>query len=233
MTDTTTTTVAQPDDLDYDLAYRAHANTSHVPEQRARTEQQSYADDVNRFAAAMQALCTSERQQQVLADELSRYKATYLAKYGAVLAARSRTASPMITGPAKFPTRRNQQRIATEDRRRKEFDAWRHRAQAAVRKTILAARTVQAERQQQAANPQADTVIAQGDDWKVEVAPSDDRVRIWFDAKPDAATRTRLKAEGWRWAPSVGAWQRKLTQAATMSATRLMRQRAHERQASG
>lgn len=76
-----------------------------------------------------------------------------------------------------------------------------------------------------------DVVLKTGDGWTIILARSDDRVRIVFDDKPDKTVRDRLKAEAWRWAPSVGAWQRKLTQAAVMSATRIMRQVNTERQA--
>ena len=33
------------------------------------------------------------------------------------------------------------------------------------------------------------------------------RLQIFYPDKPDAETRTRLKSAGFRWAPSVGAWQ--------------------------
>lgn len=34
-----------------------------------------------------------------------------------------------------------------------------------------------------------------------------DRVQIFFPGKPDAQMRSRLKSYGFRWAPSIGAWQ--------------------------
>ena len=37
------------------------------------------------------------------------------------------------------------------------------------------------------------------------------RIQIFFPGKPDDATRTLLKSNGFLWAPSVGAWQRQLT----------------------
>ena len=36
------------------------------------------------------------------------------------------------------------------------------------------------------------------------------RLQIFFDGKPDEGAREELKANGFRWAPSVGAWQRQL-----------------------
>ena len=37
------------------------------------------------------------------------------------------------------------------------------------------------------------------------------RIQFIFDGKPDAEIRTILKSNGFRWAPSQGAWQRQLT----------------------
>lgn len=45
---------------------------------------------------------------------------------------------------------------------------------------------------------------------KVEVNKPDNRLQVFFDGKPDEATRAELKGNGFKWAPSVGAWQRQL-----------------------
>ena len=49
----------------------------------------------------------------------------------------------------------------------------------------------------------------------------DNRLQVFFDGKPDEATRTELKISGFRWAPSVGAWQRQLTKNAIYAAGRM------------
>lgn len=47
------------------------------------------------------------------------------------------------------------------------------------------------------------------------------RVQIIFDGKPDPDVRSELKSEGFRWAPSQGAWQRQLTDNAMRAVKRL------------
>jgi len=62
------------------------------------------------------------------------------------------------------------------------------------------------------------TVIATGEGCTIEKNVQADRVQIFFDAKPDATLRDKLKSAGWKWSPSNEAWQRKLTEAAIHSA---------------
>ena len=46
-------------------------------------------------------------------------------------------------------------------------------------------------------------------------------MQLIFADKPDADTRQALKSEGFKWAPSQGAWQRQLNQNAIRAAARL------------
>lgn len=50
----------------------------------------------------------------------------------------------------------------------------------------------------------------------------DDRLQIFFDAKPADNVRDILKSNGFRWAPSAGAWQRQLTGNARHAATQIL-----------
>jgi hypothetical protein len=47
------------------------------------------------------------------------------------------------------------------------------------------------------------------------------RLQLYFDEKPDEQRRTVLKSNGFKWAPSQGAWQRQLTDNAIYSAGRI------------
>lgn len=49
------------------------------------------------------------------------------------------------------------------------------------------------------------------------------RVQFFFDGKPDEETRSLLKSHGFRWAPSVGAWQRHLTDNGKAAARQVMK----------
>jgi hypothetical protein len=136
--------IAKPEELDYQLAYRAHANTSHVPEDRARQAQQGYADDVNGFYAEMFKHAVTDQQKTLLAEEMERYRQGYLQHYGAYLASHSRVASSMITGPANFPVAQQRKRGQAADNKRDEFLEWRDRARKAIERKVLDARPEEA-----------------------------------------------------------------------------------------
>ena len=48
------------------------------------------------------------------------------------------------------------------------------------------------------------------DGGRVEANKTDNRLQIFFDKKPDEVARTELKANGFKWSPRAGAWQRQL-----------------------
>ena len=55
----------------------------------------------------------------------------------------------------------------------------------------------------------------------VEANREQSRLQVFFEDKPDADTRQQLKEHGFRWAPSVGAWQRLLNGNAYYAADRI------------
>ena len=57
-------------------------------------------------------------------------------------------------------------------------------------------------------------VVETPDGVRIERDGAANRLRIYYPDKPDAETRARLKAAGFRWAPSVGAWQNYLNRSA-------------------
>jgi len=63
--------------------------------------------------------------------------------------------------------------------------------------------------------------VVEGEGYTVEEDLESNRVRFLFDCKPSASVRSVLKANGFRWAPSVGAWQRQLNAAGRVAAERV------------
>lgn len=55
----------------------------------------------------------------------------------------------------------------------------------------------------------------------VEVNREDNRLRIFFEEKPDEAARSELKSNGFKWSPKAGAWQRQITANAFHAADRI------------
>ena len=56
---------------------------------------------------------------------------------------------------------------------------------------------------------------------KAEINETENRLQLLFDAKPTDEQRAELKRNGFKWAPSQGAWQRQLTKNAIYSAGRV------------
>lgn len=69
----------------------------------------------------------------------------------------------------------------------------------------------------------AETVYAgwEFDGGYAEPCKEDNRLRIYFDEKPDEAVRLELKSNGFKWSPKAGAWQRQLTANAFHAADRI------------
>lgn len=126
----------EPSDINYQHAYNAYSAISFDPEKRAAQTQRDYVDTLDELYNKLSALAKSPEQISVMWQQLERYKEGYLSHENAVLSAKSRTASPMITGPARFPTARNQKALIAEHNRSVEFSDWADKAEKTAIKAI-------------------------------------------------------------------------------------------------
>lgn len=135
---TNTTTEQTIFDTQGTSAYRW---SSFTPERRAERDRMEFEQDVATLLEQMTTLATTDTQRTILNAELERYMANYQKHYAGIYAARGRTASTMITGASNFNHRRNQKALDVEMRRVNEFLAWREKAQKAIKRALLDART--------------------------------------------------------------------------------------------
>jgi hypothetical protein len=292
------------DNINKETARRAFCATSFSPEKRGEYYRKGYVEHMQNVQEEFAAWVTEENAAEMSAD-LESYRLKYIKLFNAYLYAHSRVMSPMITGPAKFPTRSNKKKGDTADRRRNELLEWSKKRLDKLRRKynprliasapILAGqddalqklrdKLAKLESYQEAMKKcnkllrskefkslevydEKVTFLTQRLGWKEETAyavlepdymgkigipayqlknnnaeirrlkgriielerlskmeatseerpdgieierdPDAARIRLIFPGKPDKATRTLLKQNGFRWAPSVGAWQRQL-----------------------
>lgn len=123
-------------DIPYSVAAAAHAGTSFVPETRAEQERSSYASQLALDYDAMAKYATTDEKRATLDAEFQRYRAGYRQRYLAMLSARSRCMSTMITGGSNFPVARQAKRNEYADTRIRELGEYRERALDAIRKAL-------------------------------------------------------------------------------------------------
>jgi len=59
-----------------------------------------------------------------------------------------------------------------------------------------------------AARVEAEPIVGEG--FCIEECKVDNRIRFYFDTRPDKDTCKKMKRAGFRWSPTAGAWQRQL-----------------------
>lgn len=233
----------------YQSALAAYRNTSFDPEKRA----QSFCEDYEQDAKDLADLGIAEDKLQRLAR--------------AWLAAKARTASPMITGPARFPVARmeklNRYERAHAERyaayieackkpRREKLTPTEELAQAKEHleqtkqiharlkatpkaervnwhsfvlpyalRDVKAAQARVEELEKRQAMPHTETEYLNGELRLVQDVEAQ-RFRLYFNSRPDKSTIEKLKSAGLKWAPSVGAWQRQITNNAEYAINQLI-----------
>jgi hypothetical protein len=121
-------------DVSLEAATRAHQATSFSPDKRGQQEQEGYAGHMRNVLDSLLPLAKTAEQKAELREWFNDYyRPGYLKRLSAQLSAASRTMSAMITGPAKFPTSRNQKALDVESKRTSELVEWSKKSFAKMR----------------------------------------------------------------------------------------------------
>lgn len=119
------------------LAYAAHSGTSWVPEKRAVTTREEYAQDlVSIYESIKDKHVKTNADEDILEAYFPRFRDGYKKRYLAYLNSRSRIVSWGICGPSNFPVRRMEKRNMVANKRLNEFLDFRKRGQGAIVKAL-------------------------------------------------------------------------------------------------
>lgn len=179
------------------------------------------ARGVELIREAVKACAGSSAEEAELVAEFEGRAIRAWAKYQH---AGARTANWAVTGPARFPVERNNKRMEVERKRGDEFLAlckgsggW------ATKRIRIATRRAFVEAVMACPPETSEKQIGPG---RIIENPAIDRLQIVFEEQPNAELRTALKKRGFRWAPSLGVWQRQLTNNARWAAEGILKQAA-------
>lgn len=176
---------------------------------------------VNDAANVLEAAMAELHEAGIAADTQRDWLASAVKKWAAYQHAGARTANWMITGPARFPVARNEKAMRVERKRGDEFYEFTGNARSWALRLLR-----KAERREVVAADEASGVEHKEKvygDVRVVLNKALDRVQIIFPDKPSEDERRVLKSRAFRWAPSVGAWQRQLTQNGVWAAEAVMK----------
>lgn len=273
------------------LAYQAHYWTSFSPEKRGKTLIAEWEEQLDEDLKEIEQICQEFEAPELAPGIQKTYQEKFERYFTNWLHAKGRCISSMITGPARFPTRRAEKANNSEHNRFTEFIEWRKRILNAIKKSFKKKLDPVVEMRQKLEAAKANhELMKQGNieirkavkegrditayltetfniaphmiDWTMkfgfglqnnnanikrmeerleelerkQAKSSDeptaysfiggaillnfemDRLQILYETKPDPETISKLKRNGFKWAPSQKAWQRQLTQNAKRSA---------------
>lgn len=123
-------------DIPQSLAQSAYAGVSFSPEKRGERSREDYAGTLATDYADLLALAEREKTTDLLPEEFDRFREGYAKRYRAYLASNARCISWMITGPARFPTARNEKRNNIAHKRLNELIEFREQALKSIRRTL-------------------------------------------------------------------------------------------------
>ena len=116
--------------ISYETAKNAFRNISFSPDERGKSIIASSNKEIKLFLNELLKLNT-EKKEEIIVD-VKNWTLKYDNKKTAWLNAMSRTASAMITGPANFPTARNNKRNETAHKRNEELSDWMEKSKKAL-----------------------------------------------------------------------------------------------------
>lgn len=206
-------------DLNRARGIDAYRLTSFTPEKRADGDIAGYVSDVLAFAELLAPQATTPEKLAEAVSQVEKYRLRYLEWEHTLWAAKSRTASPMITGPARFPVDRNRKALEAEMKKINAYLEWRPKAERAAIKAVQMVGYVAPPKPEGSKSGQKVTDFP---GFKVVENFDMDRVQFVFPDKPSDEERSMLKGEAFKWAPSQGAWQRQLTNNAINAARRVI-----------
>ena len=122
--------------ISYETAKNAFRNISFSPDERGKSIIASSNKEIKLFLNELLKLNT-EKKEEIIVD-VKNWTLKYDNKKTAWLNAMSRTASAMITGPANFPTARNNKRNETAHKRNEELLEWMEKSKKALIKKYTA-----------------------------------------------------------------------------------------------
>lgn len=105
-------------DIDFEKARNAYYWTSFNPERRAKSTIDEYVENMKEFS---ENIFKKVGKSPEVIEDLNRFKEGYLKRLNDLLSAESKTASSMVTGPAKFNTAKNQSKMNIADSYRDEL----------------------------------------------------------------------------------------------------------------
>ena len=207
-------------DLNRARGMDAYRWNSMRPEARVDGDIAGYVKDVLALAELLEQAAEGDPAKIAEAvAQVERYRLKYIEWEYVLWAAKSRTANPMVTGPANFPVARNRKAMDAEMKKWEAYQAWATKAEAAALKAVRMVGYVAPPKPEGAKTGQKANDFP---GFKVIENYDMDRVQFVFPDKPSAEERTMLKGAAFKWAPSQGAWQRQLTNNAINAAKRII-----------
>lgn len=122
--------------INKDLARHAHSGTSFDPELRSKQEIEAFEIEMKNTYKILSERAKTPEQKAILNEEMQRYQENYAKKWNELLSSKSRIISPMITGPANFPVRRNQKANDAYHNKYGKFMEWNSKARGSISRKI-------------------------------------------------------------------------------------------------